>query len=175
MTWRYFPFWCFCSAVEHTETSRRANPRLPLPPMKTFGNAVRQSRNLSNTATRTRLHRSDIYAGKWRTLPVFTRFEGPITVRVLAGPPHWPLIWTACSPGSAPKQASTSRRAGGPAPSPFNPSHVRKSSASRHRRPVSCVLMSRAGTNTARAEMIPKRSGTACANDADGGLSARRC
>ena len=70
-----------------TETSRRAGPEIALPPMKTFsGYAVRAPSKPNSEIARDFMDLTFTLENGER-MPRFTRFEGPISVRVTGNPP----------------------------------------------------------------------------------------
>ncbi len=69
------------------QTSRQAHIPLTLPLMNTFGAATPSLPDLSNTALARDFIELTFTLENGATMPVFTRFEGPITVRVLGRAP----------------------------------------------------------------------------------------
>jgi len=69
------------------QTSRQANIPLTLPPMNTFDAATPSAPDLSNTALARDFIELTFTLENGAKMPVFTRFEGPITVRVLGRAP----------------------------------------------------------------------------------------
>ena len=67
-------------------TERRANLPAALPPMKTFSTPQVTPAGRSNTAIARDILDLTFQLESGRTLPVLTRFEGPITIRVTGGP-----------------------------------------------------------------------------------------
>ena len=69
------------------ETSRRAAPELDLPPMATFGQAAPMAPAYSNATIARDFLDLTFQLENGDRLETFSRFEGPITVRVLGVPP----------------------------------------------------------------------------------------
>lgn len=69
------------------ETTRRAPPELDLPPMATFGRAAPMAPAYSNAAIARDFLDLTFHLENGDRLETFSRFEGPITVRVLGAPP----------------------------------------------------------------------------------------
>ena len=75
------------AACASTETSRRAGPEISLPPMKTFSSAaVRPTARANSQIARDFLDLA-FTLENGEKMPRFTRFEGPVTVRVTGNPP----------------------------------------------------------------------------------------
>jgi hypothetical protein len=71
-----------CSVLPEPEANRRALPEVQLPPMKTFSNTRAVAPKRSNASIGADILDLAFELESGRALPVLTRFEGPITVRV---------------------------------------------------------------------------------------------
>ena len=77
-----------CVPVTPADTPTRAFvPTTNLPPMKTFGAPKPTATQKSNRDIALDFIELGFQLESGRELPVFTRFEGPITVRVTGAPP----------------------------------------------------------------------------------------
>ncbi|MEM0945765.1 MAG: DUF2927 domain-containing protein [Pseudomonadota bacterium] len=75
-----------CTATAPVE--RRAAPEIELPPMKTFGTPKAQRPQRSNRTIAADIMDLSFRLESGRVLPVLTRFEGPISVRVVGPAPR---------------------------------------------------------------------------------------
>ena len=75
------------TACGTVETARQANPPLTLPPMNTFGPAAPERITLSNTSIARDFMDLTFVLENGERMPRFTRFEGPIRLRVLGNAP----------------------------------------------------------------------------------------
>ena len=75
------------TACGTVETARQANPPLTLPPMNTFGPAAPERITQSNTSIARDFMDLTFVLENGERMPRFTRFEGPIRLRVLGNSP----------------------------------------------------------------------------------------
>ncbi|WP_413718881.1 DUF2927 domain-containing protein [Silicimonas sp. MF1-12-2] len=75
------------AACTTTETSRRAGPEISLPPMKTFSAVSVRPPSKSNVQIARDFLDLTFRLENGEKMPRFTRFEGPVTVRVAGNPP----------------------------------------------------------------------------------------
>lgn len=88
MTWRLLPVLVFLfGCTTSPETTRRVAPDLTLPPMKSFGNVSPSKPSLSNAQIGRDYLDLVFQLENGERVPVFSRFEGPITVRVTGKAP----------------------------------------------------------------------------------------
>ncbi len=76
-----------CASVGPDVPQRRAAPQVSLPPMKNFGTVRPAPPNRSNKGIAADFLELSFQLESGRELPVFTRFEGPVTVRVVGPAP----------------------------------------------------------------------------------------
>jgi hypothetical protein len=76
-----------CAAPHGDVPDRRAPPEIALPPMKTFAAMRAAAPTRSNRSIAEDFLDLSFRLESGRELPVFTRFEGPVTVRVLGAAP----------------------------------------------------------------------------------------
>jgi hypothetical protein len=76
-----------CAAPRGDVPDRRAPPEIALPPMKTFAAMWAAAPTRSNRSIAEDFLDLSFRLESGRELPVFTRFEGPVTVRVLGAAP----------------------------------------------------------------------------------------
>ncbi len=76
-----------CAPAIAPETARRTPPDITLPPMKTFAARRAEPPTRSNASIAQDFLDLSLRLESGRELPVFTRFEGPITVRITGAPP----------------------------------------------------------------------------------------
>jgi hypothetical protein len=76
-----------CAAPRGDVPDRRAPPEIALPPMKTFAAMRAAAPTRSNRSIAEDFLDLSFRLESGRELPVFTRFEGPVTVRVLGAAP----------------------------------------------------------------------------------------
>lgn len=83
MKWSLLPVLMVLFGCTSTpETSRRMAPEFDLPPMKTFGSAAPSRPSLSNAEIARDYLDLVFQLENGENLPVFSRFEGPVTVRI---------------------------------------------------------------------------------------------
>ena len=78
-----------CAVPPSQQVERRAAPQIELPPMKTFGAPRTKRPERSNRSIAADILDLTFMLESGRALPVLTRFEGPITVRVVGPAPTY--------------------------------------------------------------------------------------
>ncbi len=86
-TWIIAPFIVALAACSSPETSRRADTQAALPPMKMFAQVTPMTPRLSNAILARDFLDLVFTLENGAKMPVFSRFEGPITLRVLGNAP----------------------------------------------------------------------------------------
>jgi hypothetical protein len=76
-----------CVPASQSQVTRGQAPEVSLPPMKSFAGAAPGPAATSNTALARDFLELSFSLESGRPLPVFTRFEGPVTLRVTGTPP----------------------------------------------------------------------------------------
>ena len=81
-----------CAVQPSQPVERRAAPQIELPPMKTFGTPRTKRPERSNRSIAADILDLTFRLESGRELPVLTRFEGPVTVRVIGPAPTYLFV-----------------------------------------------------------------------------------